>query len=111
VVIAIGSVGVVFIAGVVCAGICALGVLGVVGVVGFAGADALIMPELAGVLGVLAGFWPWAAAVGCVADGGVAGAPALPICAPSFGALPGSEPQAAKLMSSAASCGSRLRRE
>jgi hypothetical protein len=71
-----------------------------------------------GVLGELGVLLPGArpAAVGCDACEGAAGAPAVltvdvDSCAPSFGALPPSEPQATKLMNSAASGSKLLRRE
>jgi len=112
--IAIGSVGIAFIGGVLCAGVCAPDVLGVDGVLG---AEVFMPERLDGVLGVLLpGACAWPAAVGCDAFGGVAGAPALlPVdvdsCASAFGALPAPPPQAAMLMSSAASWGRLLRRE
>jgi hypothetical protein len=92
-----------------CAGCCELGVLGDAGFVGLAGLAAFIPePPVRGVLLDLEGSLP--AAVGCDAEVGDAGAPALPAsafgsesCAPPFGAVLASEPQAVNKTSSAPS--------
>lgn len=100
----------VFIEGVLGAGICAAGVLGVVGVAGVVGADAFMLDPLVGALG----FCVCPAAIGC--EGAMAGAPALlpsdvDGCVASAGPGLASEPHAASVTSSAASCGKRTRRE